>query len=192
PEAPPLCRNILSDYEQPGSSLRESYDQFHPFPSRKLRQHSLPRASDHSIRGPVSQRLGCPKHWHQFDMGIESLRLIKPQRLRGQSRETGIANEIYCCDAQLHNCPPFKAIPVPPIRPHAWLRKRTTKSCSIIRRSRLCLQRFPTRIACFEFVVYRFQAFHCTSDLVAWLPIKIPIAHELMQLRLFHFQGFDF
>src|SRR5262245_66638935 len=59
-----------------------------------------------------------------------------------------------------------------------------------IRRS--SLQRFPTRIECFEVVVQRSQAFYCGSDLLTRPAIKIPIAHQTMQRRLFCFQGLDF
>src|SRR5215471_18489093 len=40
--------------------------------------------------------------------------------------------------------------------------------------------------------IERSQAFYCGSDLVTRLAIKIPIAHQTMQRRLFCFQGLDF
>src|SRR3989338_11689068 len=53
-------------------------------------------------------------------------------------------------------------------------------------------QRFPTRVAFFEFVRYLFQALYGGSDFIARLFIKLAITHKLMVLRLLRLQRFDF
>src|SRR5262249_35165270 len=132
----------------------------HPFPARKLRQGIVHRARNHGIGSSVSQRLGCPEHWYQFDVSIEPFCLIKTQFFSGERRKTGSANEIYCCDATLRLASDpsrFKSGVSDPVPG----RQNETRNCSHPPPSPPA---FPNAHSTLRFRCFALAGVHCGSD----------------------------
>ena len=65
----------------------------------------MDRAGNHSIGSTVAESLCSSYHGNKFNSRIEAFVFEKTKLVGGQSRKTGIADEIDGCDAHLNVSP---------------------------------------------------------------------------------------